>query len=348
MPRVLRNLLKFFIFLAIGLFFVWLSIKGFSPSQRRDILADIREANYWLLIPVVLLGLLSNIVRAARWKLLIRPLHYNPGLINTFFTVMIGYLTNLAIPRAGEISRCALLSRYEKIPADKLIGTMIAERSVDILSFILILLLSVFVQLEVLGDYFFHGLHRRIGLGLGHLRAWKILLLAGILLVLVLLLLGMIRFFSHTRLYRRIRVLVIRIWRGIKSIGRMKENGRFLVYTLLIWSLYLGMVWIGLSCLKATSHLGLPAALAVLSFGSAGMVIPTQGGIGSYQLIVQKVLQLFAISSRIGAAMSWILWLAQMGMYLIFGLLCLILLPIINKPNYGRSVIPDPGTKGTR
>jgi glycosyltransferase 2 family protein len=338
MPKLLRNGLKFLVFLAIGLFFVWLSVRDFTPEQKSDIIHYIASANYWLLIPVVIVGILSNIVRAARWRLLIHPLKYNPGLFNTFCAVMVGYLTNLAIPRAGEISRCGVLARYEKIPADKLIGTMIAERSVDIFTLLFLLLLSVTIQLEVLGDYFFTDFVDKIKDKMSHLTGFHIIIPLLLFIILITIVSFLLKNFSHTKVYRRMRILIKRIWKGFLSIGRMKDNGWFIFYTILLWSLYLIMVWIGFYCLKATSSLGIKAALAVLAFGSVGMTIPTQGGIGSYQIIVEKVLTLFQIPARIGAALSWILWIVQMGMFLIVGFVCLILLSIINKSSNGKSV----------
>ncbi|MBX5438644.1 MAG: flippase-like domain-containing protein [Thermoflavifilum sp.] len=328
MPRPLQTIFKFVFFLAIGLFFVWLSIKDFDARQRAEILSYIASANYWLIVPISVLLVISNVLRAARWRLLIRPLHYHPRLFNVFAAVMIGYLTNLAIPRAGEISRCGVLARYEKIPVDKLIGTMIAERAVDVLTLVVLLLFSVIIQLDIVGDFFFHQFLRRQGTAAGKpyhlwvLVAAVILLAAGVWV--------MIRYFSHLRVYRKIRIAVIRIGRGFRTVLHMRGNIWFFVYTLLMWAVYLLMVKIGFYGLVETQQLGAKAALAVLTFGSVGMLMPTQGGIGPYQLIVEKILTLFSVPVKISVAMSWLLWIAQMGLYLVIGFIVLLILPIIN------------------
>ncbi|MCL6524819.1 MAG: flippase-like domain-containing protein [Thermoflavifilum sp.] len=327
MPRLLQTIFKFVFFLAIGLFFVWLSIKDFNAKQREEIIEYITAANYWLIIPIAILLVISNILRAARWRLLILPLQYHPRLFNVFAAVMIGYLTNLAIPRAGEISRCGVLSRYEKIPVDKLIGTMIAERAVDVLSLLVLLLLSVLIQLDVVGDFFFHHFLRRQSAGTRPHHPWLFFAIVGLLILFFWI---VIRYFSHLRIYRKIRISVIRIGRGFRTVLHMKGNIWFFIYTLLIWIVYLVMVKIGFYCLPETQHLGLKAALAVLTFGSVGMMMPTQGGIGPYQLIVEKILTLFSLQAKISVAMSWILWIAQMGLYLVIGFIILLLLPLVN------------------
>ncbi|SFV34794.1 lysylphosphatidylglycerol synthase transmembrane domain-containing protein [Thermoflavifilum thermophilum] len=332
MPRLLQTIFKFIFFLAIGLFFVWLSIKDFNASQRAEIISYIAAADYWLIVPIFVLLVISNVLRAARWRLLIRPLHYHPQLFNVFAAVMIGYLTNLAIPRAGEISRCGVLARYEKIPVDKLIGTMIAERAVDVITLAALLLFSVIIQLDVVGDFFFHQFLRRQGQAAGKpYHVWVIITAVALIILGIWI---MIRYFSHLRVYRKMRISVIRIGRGFRTVLHMRGNVWFFIYTLLMWAVYFVMVKIGFYCLAETQQLGAKAALAVLTFGSVGMLMPTQGGIGPYQIIVEKILTLFGMPVKISVAMSWLLWIAQMGLYLIIGFIMLLLLPVINSTRH--------------
>lgn len=328
MLRLLQTIGKFIFFLAIGLFFVWLSIKDFNARQRAEIVSYIAAANYWLIVPIFILLVISNLLRAARWSLLIRPLHYHPRLFNVFAAVMIGYLTNLAIPRAGEISRCGVLARYEKIPVDKLIGTMIAERAVDVITMVVLLFFSVIIQLDIVGEFFFHQFLRRQGNAAG--KSYSIWVIAVAVMLVMLGVWIMMRYFSHLRVYRKMRISIIRIGRGFRTVLHMRGNIWFFIYTVLMWAVYLIMVKIGFYCLAETQQLGLKAALAVLTFGSVGMLMPTQGGIGPYQLIVEKILTLFSVPVKISVAMSWILWIAQMGLYLVIGFIVLLILPMLN------------------
>ncbi len=154
MPKKLKSFLQIAIFLGIGLFLIWLITKDLTDKEKEDIKTALRNAHYWLVIPAMIIGIASHWARAVRWKLLIKPLGYTPSTLNTFFAVMVGYLANLAVPRLGEVSRCGILARYEKIPADKLVGTMIAERAVDLICLVVLMIVTVLVQIDVVGGFF--------------------------------------------------------------------------------------------------------------------------------------------------------------------------------------------------
>src|SRR5579863_2777195 len=112
-----------------------------SDSDKQHVMQDIKRANYfWVCVPPAL-GFISNAFRTQRWRILLRPLGYNPGFVNTFFSVMIMYFLNLIFPRLGEVSRCTILARYENVPLDKGIGTMVVERLMDLICLGLVLLL---------------------------------------------------------------------------------------------------------------------------------------------------------------------------------------------------------------
>ena len=148
MRKYIVNFLKLAISLGIGIGIVYLFVGKMSDSEKQEVIADIKRANYlWVIMPVVL-GLISNYFRTQRWRLLLRPLGYNPSLFNTFFSVMIMYFLNLFFPRLGEVSRCGVLSRYENVPMDKAIGTMVLERLVDVLCLGIIVLILISTQAE--------------------------------------------------------------------------------------------------------------------------------------------------------------------------------------------------------
>jgi uncharacterized membrane protein YbhN (UPF0104 family) len=330
MPKMLKSLLKFICFLGIGLLLIWLVTKDLTAKEEEDIKAAFRHANYWLLIPTFILGIASHWFRAVRWRLLMKPMGFQPSTFNTFFAVMVGYLANLAIPRLGEVTRCGILARYEKIPADKLIGTMIAERAVDLLCLILLMIFTVLVQINIVGaffaDYIWHPLQNK--LANASLTQWAVvvvILLAGILLLIFLL-----RRFARTKAAITIRALAKGVLEGILSIGKMQQKGAFLFYTATIWLLYFSQIYIGFSCLQETSDLGIKASMSVLAFGSIGMIV-TQGGIGAYQLLVQQTLVLYGIHATIGYAFGWIIWLAQTLLVVVLGFGSLIALPLYNK-----------------
>lgn len=330
MNKRLSNVVKFSIFLGIGVLLIWLATRHLSPAQQEKIRESFLNANYWWLLPTLFIGIFSHLGRAVRWRLLMEPIGYRPTLSNTFCAVMVGYLANLALPRMGEITRCGVLAKYGKIPADRLIGTMIAERAFDLLTLILLLFITVIIQLDRLGGFFYTRVAVKLHEELAHLSAMKLALLVAIIAALALLLYLAANRFSHTRIYRKIREILRGIREGILSIRTMKHKWSFLAWTLQIWTCYFLMVYIGFFCLGATAHLGIRAGLAVLAFGSIGMIL-TQGGIGAYQLIVQRILLLYGVAEAVAYAFGWIIWLAQTLLVVAVGFICLILLPVINR-----------------
>ncbi|PUZ20315.1 hypothetical protein GA0116948_114105 [Chitinophaga costaii] len=329
MSKTLKQVLNIVVFLGIGLLLIWLANHDMTAADRADIVAAFKRANYWLVLPAMIIGVFSHLFRAARWNLLIAPLGFKPRLINSFFSVMVGYLVNLGVPRVGEISRCAVLARYEKIPAEKLIGTLIAERAVDVVCLLLLILATIISQLALLGDLF---QEKMIPLKQKIHNANYVQWLIGLVLLalLVLVLRWLFKKMGQIKLVQKVRAMARGVMEGLLSIGKMKNKWMFLTYTLLIWGAYFSMLYCGFFCLEETSHLGLKAAMAVLSMGSIGMIV-TPGGIGAYPPLVQETLLLYNISKNVGKAFGWIIWLAQTILVITLGLISLICLPIVNR-----------------
>lgn len=338
MPKRLKSLLQIVVFLGIGLLLIWLVTKNLSDKEVEDIKEAFRNAHYWLVLPAMIIGIASHWARAVRWKLLIKPLGYSPSVLNTFFAVMVGYLANLALPRLGEVSRCGILSRYEKIPADKLVGTMIAERAIDLICLIILMIITVAVQIDVVGQFFATRIWVPLQQKFANAGATQWLILAVIIIVVIAAIYIFLKRFARSKAAVTFRALARGVMEGILSVGKMERKGWFLFYTLLIWTLYFSMLYCGFYTLDETSHLGFKAAMAVLGFGSIGMIV-TQGGIGAYQVLVQQTLLLYGIHATTGYAFGWILWLAQTLLVMVVGLLSLILLPVLNN---SRSQQPAP------
>ncbi|WP_440134849.1 lysylphosphatidylglycerol synthase transmembrane domain-containing protein [Chitinophaga sancti] len=327
MPKSLRTIINFSIFLAIGLGLIWLVTHNLTAQEKEDIISSFRRANYWLIIPVIFVGIASHWYRAVRWKLLMEPLGYHPSTLNTFFAVMVGYLANLAIPRLGEVTRCGLVARYENIPAEKLVGTMIAERAVDMLVLMLLMLITVVLQLDIVGIFFTRNIWEPLQAKAGGNRTW---ILAGILIALVVLAYIAFRLIARSKIGDKVKAIFRGVWEGVLSIGKMQKKGWFIFYSLFIWVLYFTMMYLGFLCMDETRSLGIGAALSVLCFGSIGM-IATQGGIGAYQILVQQTLILYGIHATTGYAFGWIVWLAQTLMVIVIGFASLVALPVYNK-----------------
>lgn len=325
MPKKLLSYVTYFLTLGLGIFLIWLSLKGLQPSDIELIKESVSKANFWLLIPILIMGFISHWSRAVRWKYLMEPLSLSPRTSNAFFAVMIGYLANLAFPRLGEVLKCTILAKYEKIPADKLIGTIIAERAFDMLCLLIIFFLTFVVQIdfakELLG-----GLSSKNGSeGSSNLLYY---LIGGFAIIAALFALR--HRIANLAFFQKIREVAKNVLAGIMSFRKMKHKKEFVFHTILIWSMYMGMIVLGFQSIAATSHLSINAGFSVLSFGSVGMIV-TPGGLGAYTGLVEKIVSLYGVEKAFAVAISWIIWLVPTLIIIIGGGISMILLPFYNQ-----------------
>jgi uncharacterized protein (TIRG00374 family) len=329
MNKTLSLALQYLIFLGLGLFLIWWSIHNLTDEDMRRLGDALGGADYILVLPAMLILLLSHYSRALRWRILMKPLGFEPSRLNTFFAVMLGYFFNLLVPRMGEVMKCTMLAKYEHTPVDKLIGTMVAERALDVVCLALVIGLSLLLQMDMVNT-FLSGTDVRMGAeGFGWWRLIGALLLvvAGIWVIRLL----MMRY-AHVNIVSRIRTIATGIWQGLTSIRRIESSRlpAFLFHTIFIWAMYLLSIRMGFYAMSSVMGLGMSAALTILSVGSLAMII-TQGGIGAYQIVVQRSLALYGIPEVSGLAFGWLLWAVQTILVLVVGVICLILLPVFNK-----------------
>ena len=330
MKKRILTILQYAFFFGLGIFLVWWSIKDLSSDDRSQIKQSLKHARYFLIVPVFIVLILSHYVRALRWRLLIEPLGHPVRRSNTFFAVMIGYLTNLAFPRLGEVIKCTVLARYEKVPVDKLIGTVILERIIDSLTLLVIFGITLVIQpgiYDQIINTFFHSSSD------AEVKKHPYLLLALIAAGIVFLIIAawmIIKKKNFSDLIKAIKKIIKSVWQGISTIQHLKKRMQFILLTILMWSLYLGCGYIGFFALQETSGYGIKEALTILSAGSIG-VIATPGGIGAYPILLEKTMQLYGLQKGIALAFGWILWLSQTVVLLVGGLFSFVAMPYYNK-----------------
>ena len=310
----IKKVLKIVLPLALGSFLVWYSLSDISL----EILGNyFKEANYSFILLGLFFGVLSHLSRAYRWKFMLEPLGFKPKFTNSILAVLVGYLVNLAIPRAGEISRATVMTNYEKIPFEKAFGTIVAERIADLIMMLSIVAITLFVQFDFIYDLLtknFNPLKISIGL-----------------LVLI------VGFYIFTAVVKKatsgfllkIKTFVSGLIEGVTSIFKMKNKWAFIFHTLFIWAMYVAMFW---ATIPAIEGLNVPFGGILIGFIAGGFSIAaTNGGIGLYPIAVASALALFDIPAETATAFGWIMWSAQTAMIVIFGGLAFLLLPIYNK-----------------
>lgn len=332
MKRTLLTILQYVIFLGLGIWIVYHMLHQLSPKEESDLIAAIESINAWYLIPISIVGFLSHFFRAIRWRYLLETTGTKPSLVNTTLAVMIGYITNLAIPRAGEVAKCTVLAKYEKIPAHKMIGTIVAERAFDILCLLVIAVAAFLLQLRMISDYVGDKMHL-LGEKIQRHQTILFLILAAVAALIVALVV-VYRRNRETKVGKFIKELA----HGVFSIIHMKKRWQFMGYTVLIWAMYLLQIFIGLESLPATNHLSILAALVVLVYGSVGMIV-TPGGIGMYTLLVAQILGVYSIPDVPAEAFGWIAWAVQTCLIIILGVASLLLIHPLNRKTNAQAAV---------
>jgi glycosyltransferase 2 family protein len=328
----LKNSIRFTVFLGIGIFFIWIFLRGLTPDQKKEIINSMGSANYWWIALAIPLGILSHYVRAMRWKMLIETMGYKPGNSNMFFAVITGYFANLALPRLGEVSRCTVLTKYEDVPFQKSFGTVITERALDFIIFVFLFFLNLALQAGRLSGYINEKVYKPLQAKL-HL-SYNLSGSLSIIMILFIVVFGIIflvfrkKIITH-KLYLKIKEIVLGFIEGMKSLLKVRNLWLFGFYTFSIWALYLLMAYIVFFSIPDTSGLGFGAGFAVLVFGSVGFMV-VQGGIGLYPAIVAETLVLYGVASVKGYALGWLIWTSQNLTIVLVGIVSLILLPLLN------------------
>jgi glycosyltransferase 2 family protein len=330
MRKIITNVFQYVFFLGLGLFLLWFTTRNLTDEEIRMMKESLKNAHYLMVLPAMIMLLAAHYSRALRWKILMEPLGFQPSTTNTFIAVMLSYFFNLLVPRLGEVMKCTLLAKYEKTPVDKLIGTMVAERAFDVICLLLVFFLTIILQINVVGEFASVELKKLFINKAGGFDSGRVLLFMGILVGTGATLWFVLHKFRHIGIIDKIRGIIRGIWEGLTSVRFVKRKTAFFLHTIFIWTMYLMSIRLGFFAMDAVSELGIKPSFTILSFGSLAMIV-TQGGIGAYQLLVQKTLLLYNINEVDGLAYGWLLWLVQTVMVLGVGFLCLIILPVYNR-----------------
>lgn len=323
-----KTIAKFLLFLSLGMFLLWLTTRSFGDKEIQHLKDLITHADVTVVFICSLTLLFSHFIRSLRWKMMIDPLGIKPKTSNVFFAVLAGYFFNLLFPRLGEVMKCTLLSKYEKLHVDKLIGTMVAERLVDLISLIIVILMTILTQLDLVGNYAAELTNSMKAKFQFSQTTWMSLMIAMLLITIIVF--KLVRASKSHPKMARLKEIVKGMIEGLLSINKVNNLPLYIFYTVAIWFCYLASIRIGFYGMEQISILGWVPSLSVLTFGSFAM-IATQGGIGAYQLAVQKTLLLYDIDAVNGLAFGWLLWLVQTVILFIIGPISVLSMYLLNK-----------------
>jgi uncharacterized protein (TIRG00374 family) len=308
----------------------YLALRGTDLEKMK---AELKNAHYGYVFLSLVFAMIAFASRAYRWNMLIHPLGYKPKFRSSFYALMFGYLANLALPRLGEVSRAVALNRAEKIPLDAIIGTVIAERAIDLLSLFLCILLALIVEFDLISSFLKDNLIAPMSEKITAIIQSG--LLVPVIIITIVVLTGLIIMMKRKNfssvLLQKINQFFKGIWQGLFTVVKLKNHSVFIFHSVLIWFLYWLVSYICFFALDATSSLDVKAGIFVLVVGGLGMTAPVQGGIGTYHIMVIQGLLLFHIPEDSSTSYAILVHASQTLLVILVGVFSFLMLSVFNK-----------------
>jgi glycosyltransferase 2 family protein len=332
MWKKILNVVKYLSFFGVGVLVFWWVYRD-EPLDKYE--AAFKNLNYFWILVSILFSILSQISRAMRWNMLIRPLGYNPKLYNSYLSVLILYFVNLLLPRAGEVFRCTILSRYEKVPFAKLAGTVFVERMADVITLMILAIVIFLSQLGVFVSFF--DTHPELKENVRDIFSLPhMLIVAGFLILLGVAFLLFNRYYQRNHadngntFLKRLRLLKQHFMEGIRSIAMLENKWLFIGHTLFIFLMWLFMLYVIFKAYPPTAHLSIEVGTITFLMGGLAMLMPVQGGIGPWHFMVYETLFIYGIDKADGKVFALIAHACTNLIYLFLGLAALMIIPLVN------------------
>lgn len=317
--KILLTALKYTLLLSISGALMWYAMRGQDLSRIGHY---IRTANYFWLVVTSLLTVLGYLSRAYRWQMQLNASQTPAPYWKVYHAMMVGYLANLVLPRAGEVIRCSVLRRSSGVPVQVALGTVVTERVIDVA--VLLSLLGATLALDFKTFWKFAN-DQVFGGQVDALARNRTPLLLAALGGLVLLGAAVYTLFHNLErlrqntLFNKAVVFVKGLLAGVFSISKLKHKWLFLFHTFFTWFVYYLLDYLAFRCFPETYNLDARAALAVLTFGAFGMAAPVAGGIGPFHVLVQGILLVYGISKEAGIAFALVVHGAQTLLVVLLG-----------------------------
>ncbi len=321
--ETINTILKISFSLGLGILIFWYV---YRDENMVDLMNNIKQANmFWIILPLFV-ALLSHFLRAVRWKMLIDPLGKKVNIWNIYGAVMAGYCINYLVPRAGEIARCGLVKKYEGVPFTELIGTLIVDRSVDIIVELIFIAMTVLLQyneIMAFADSY-------------HLTETLYNLLFNPILWLILAALVAIPFIFRKKImassfFAKIKELGLNVLNGLKSVLKLEHKGLFILYSFLIFVCYYFMFYLCFYAFDFTENLSMLCGLSAFIMGSLGIIAPVQGGLGAWHFMVINTLILYGVAESDAQSFALLVHGSQTIMLISVGALAMLAMSILNK-----------------
>ena len=319
MKKQIRKWLTVLIPLLIGIGIIYYQYTTLTSEEIDKIKISFEKANYYYILLSLIIACVGYWSRAYRWKFALNHLGYETKFSNNFFTVCVSYLVNLTVPRSGEISRAALLKKYENVPFDKAFGTIVAERIVDLLIFFLFVFIGFVSQFDKIYQFL-----------LSENVSFQSLIITAIVGVFLFFGFILIWIYAEWQIILKLKKKLSGLVEGITTVYKMKDKWNYIFHSFFIWFSYLMMFYVAVFALPETSEINFDIVIMGFIFGSLAVGF-SNGGLGAYPFSIALIFSLYGITKDVGTAFGWLVWTSQTILTILLGLISYVLLPVLNR-----------------
>lgn len=319
MKKQIGKWLTVLIPLFIGIGIIYYQYTTLTSEEISKIKISFQKANYYYILLSLLIACVGYWSRAYRWKFALNHLGYQTKFSNNFFTVCVSYLVNLTVPRSGEITRAALLKKYENVPFDKAFGTIVAERIVDFLIFLLFVFVGFVSQFKQIYAFL---VSENVSL-----QSLIITAIFGMVLFVVFILIWI---YAEWQIILKLKKKFSGLIEGITTVYKMKDKWKYIFHSFFIWFSYLAMFYVAIFALPETTNISFDIVIMGFIFGSLAVGF-SNGGLGAYPFSISKIFLLYGIANEVGTAFGWLVWTSQTVLAIVLGLISYVLLPVLNR-----------------
>ena len=326
--QICRKSVQVLLPLALGIVLLWYLYRNQDLGEMMHVAR--KGVRYDIILFSLLFGLLGNVIRGLRWSMLIDSLGKRVRRRNVVYAVLGNYAINMALPRVGEIWRCGVTSKYEKVPFTKLLGTLFVDRIMDAITVGLLTLCLCLFNISFFRNFFSENplaIVERIYAFMTS--AWTYV---GIIVAIMLAWFVFFRL-KHLKIIQRITEMMKNVWEGVKSLWKIEHKTRFIIQSLLIWGCYFLYFYVTFFAFGFTADLGIRIGLIAFTMSSIGVAVPVQGGIGVWHFMVISTLVAFGVDATDAGAFAFVVFAVQTMWFVLVGLFGIIALPIVNKDN---------------
>lgn len=319
MKKQIGKWLTVLIPLLIGIGIIYYQYTTLTSDEIGKIKISFEKANYYYILISLVIACVGYWSRAYRWKFALNHLGYQTKFSTNFLTVCVSYLVNLTVPRSGEITRAALLKKYEDVPFDKAFGTIVAERIVDLLIFFLFVFIGFVSQFDKIYQFL---LSENVSL-----QSLIVTAFVGLILFIIFILIWI---YAEWKIILKLKKKLSGLVEGITTVYKMKDKWKYIFHSFFIWFSYLAMFYIAIFALPETSEISFNVVIMGFIFGSLAVGF-TNGGLGAYPFSIALIFSLYGITKDVGIAFGWLVWTSQTILAIVLGLISYVLLPVLNR-----------------